>query len=174
MLDKINLTNNLIKLFQDPGKGLAGPAKAWADAYLQYVMVAQAGPLFRSTALDAVSRASLQSLLITTFARTYPSRVVDEAAQDLQTALVAFWLSPPQLFIPIPTPATVGVIALVPPTLAGLLLPVLRSNVALKGSDGARTAAKRVASIIDAWTRTIIVAVTVTPPGPPPVPTPLT
>jgi hypothetical protein len=174
MLQPDKLRDGLVALFRDPGDGVSGPAAKWVNAYAFYSARAQAGPLFRDVTLDEARKKSMRAFLEIAFRRTYPERVVDEAAQDLQTAISAFWLTPPMLFTPIPTPATAGILSVVPPSLAGLLLPVLKSNVVLKGSDGSRAAARALASTIDAWTRTIVVAVTVTPPGPPPVPTPLT
>jgi len=171
MLDAGTFENNLADLFTTAPAERQDAARSWADAYLHYVRQAQAGPCFRSTATDVASRLALETTLVSMFARTYPDRSAKDAALDFQSAFLAFWLSPPQLFLP--APATVGILSIVPPTLAGLLLPVLKSNSMLTGETGSRTAASRFASIIDGWTRTIIVAVTVTPPGTP-VPTPLT
>jgi hypothetical protein len=93
----------------------------------------------------------------------------------MDTAFVAFWLTPPVAFVfPVTGTATIaGVVTVAAP---GVLAPALTS-LFVAGAAGGPTAAQQaqaMATILDSWTRTVLVVNTpITPPGPPAPPTPL-
>jgi hypothetical protein len=169
MLNTDTLRKGFEQFFTISPKSAADAADRWVQAYLAYMLEAFAGPLVRNPATDTASTLTLRTALRANFSQT-KGRTPTLWANDMQSAFIAFWLAPPQTFIPVPPALGAGVVTIVPPTLASQLLPVLTANRALRGEEGRRKAAENMAFTFDAWTRTIVATITIPPTGPTPVP----
>ena len=169
MLNTSRLNHEVEQIFLRPPKTAVDAAERWATIYTGYTLRADAGPLVRNPALDNVSHRTLRLALLAPFSQN-TGRTAAQFTQDIQTALIAYWLTPPQTFIPIPPSVTgAGVTTIVPPTLAAMLLAATAGGMTLKGESGLRTAAKATAFQIDAWTRTITATITILPSPPAPI-----
>lgn len=188
-LNKDLLSNGFKDLFEgtdpsQPGKKVFPPdtveaGKKWAAIYKKYAEGAQAGtttPLPPSlTAAQATLAGALASGFSAAKAAPPPAAIAGlAAAMDL--AFVAFWLTPPVAFAapPPPAPPTMaGVVTLAPPgVLTAALIGLFTSGAADKKT--AAQQADAIATLLDSWTKTVMVVNTpITPPGPPLPPAPL-
>lgn len=189
-LNKSSLSDRLKNIFEGkdpatPGQTIFPPnpteaGKKWAEAYKKYAEGAQAGttkPLAPSlTAAQSTLAGALAAGFSAAKAAPPPAAIAGlAAAMDL--AFVAFWLTPPIAFVTPPPPASptmAGVVTLAPPgVLTGLLIGMFTTGMLQKKS--AADQADALATLLDTWTKTVMVVNTpVTPPGPPLLPTPLT
>lgn len=189
-LNKTLLSDGFKDLFEGkdssaPGEMVFPPnpteaGKKWAAVYKKYAEGALAG----TTKPIAVSLTAAESALAGALAAGFsaakaapPPAAVAGLAAAMDLAFVAFWLTPPVVFTTPPPPA--------PPTMAGvvsLASPgiLLASLIALftSGAADKKTAAQQadaMATLLDSWTKIVMVINTpVTPPGPPLPPAPLT
>ncbi|TAK02329.1 MAG: hypothetical protein EPO39_13480 [Candidatus Manganitrophaceae bacterium] len=187
-LNKSPLSGSLKDLFEgkdpaQPGQTVFPPnpteaGKKWAEAYKKYAEGAQAGatqPLAPSlTAAQATLAGALASGFSAAKAAPPPAAIAGlAAAMDL--AFVAFWMTPPVAFAPPPPapPTMAGVVSLAPPgVLTASLISLFTSGTADKKT--AAQQADSIATLLDSWTKTVMVINTpVTPPGPPLPPAPL-
>lgn len=129
----------------------ANSAAAWADALSAYGMTA--------TALGAspVSLEANKGALLSALTPVFSGQGSPTFVNDLVTAFSSLWLTPPVTFVNggFVTDATIGIL---PAVSAILALPPVPNNA---------TAAASMASIIDAYFRTVIVTVPQVPPAPP-------
>ncbi|MFI9561194.1 hypothetical protein [Nonomuraea endophytica] len=142
----------------------ADAAKAWAALYRSYAATASAVPTLPVPAALAAGESTLASNLAHAFdtARgTAP--VADALASDLDTAFLAFWSAPPVAFLLPGTPPVNGIVTTAP---AGVLGPAIAATFAAGTArrSSAAEQAQALATAIDAWTRTVMVAHS--PPGP--------
>jgi hypothetical protein len=175
-----DLSDGLEDLFEDTGGFPADEAEAgkrWAKAYKDYAADALAGPTTPVAASLTAAEATLAEALAAGFgaAKAAGPGGVATVVALLDTAFVAFWLTPPVAFVapPLPPPAIAGVVTLAPPgVLSGGLTGPLTSGTG-EGTTAAGQA-QLLAAVLDTWTRTVMVLNTpITPPGPP-VTVPLT
>lgn len=188
-LNKTLLSNNLKDLFEGkdpatPGQVVFPPnqteaGKKWADAYKKYAEGAQAGttkPLAPSLTAAQATLAGALTAGFTAAKGAPPPAAVAGLAAAMDLAFVAFWMTPPIAFAapPPPAPPTMaGVVALASPgVLSVSLIALLTSGMADKKT--AAQQADAIATLLDTWTKTVMVVNTpVTPPGPPLPPAPL-
>lgn len=184
-LSKSSLTNGFQDLFE--GKDPAAPGemvfppnpteagKKWAAVYKKYAEGAQAGatqPLAPSLIAAENTLAGALAAGFTAAKAAPPPAAIAALAASMDLAFVAFWMTPPMAFAATP-PTMAGVVSLAPP---GILLASL---IALftSGAADKKTAAQQadaMATLLDSWTKTVMVLNTpVTPPGPPLPPVPL-
>ncbi len=178
-LNKTSLQNKLKDLFEGKNgfpSSEADAAQKIATIYRQYTADAVAGttqPLAASlTAVESTLWDALGSAF--TAAKASGPAGVAVLGLAIDDAFVAFWLTEPVAFAIPPTgpPTMIGVVSLAPPgVLAPGLIALLIAGVV--SSPSAAEQAQAMATILDTWTRTVMVVNTpVTPPGPsaPPVP----
>jgi hypothetical protein len=177
-LDGSALADGLTDLFEGAGGHPVGDAEAgrrWAGSYRAYAGDAAAGPTAPLAASLQSAEATLARALAAAFtaARTAVAAVAT-LTPLVEAAFVGFWLSPPVAFVTPPppaAPAVVGAVTVAPP---GVLFPGLADILAAAGANDATAAqqATSIATLLDGWTRTILVVNT--PPGPTAPPAPLT
>jgi hypothetical protein len=146
-------------------------ARGFAAAYAAYAAGALAAPTVPvSLSLEAAEPTLAQSIE-SAFRSAASAGDVNALAAALDTAFVAFWLSPPVQFLPPGPPVVTGLVTLAPPSvLTPLLSALLGAGVTSRASAGSQ--ANSLASVLDGWTRTVIV--TNTPVTGTPVTVPLT
>jgi hypothetical protein len=179
-LSSASLAGALGDLFEGAGGYPAGEADAgqrWAEAYRSYAAKAVAGTTAPvNVALTGAEQTLARALAggFTTAKAAGPGGVAALAAV-LDGAFVAFWLAPPVAFAIPPTgpPTMTGIVSVAPPgVLATALGALFLAGVAQQAS--AAQQARALATVLDAWTRTVLVINTpVIPPGPPLPPVPL-
>jgi hypothetical protein len=148
-----------------------------ADIYRTYATDAAAVKTQPVAALLTTASNALASALAGAFKVAKDAGPPGVAALGLamDDAFVAFWMKPvPMLFAFAGPPVIGGVVTVAPPGVLSLGLTALF----LAGAAGGPTAAQQaqaMATILDAWTRTVTVVNTpITPPGPATPPIPLT
>lgn len=183
------LSNGFKDLFEgkdpsQPGKKVFPPdateaGKKWAGIYKKYAEGAQAGATQPLAPLLLAAQNTLAGALTAGFTAAQsapPPTAVAALAAALDVAFVAFWMTPIAFATPPPPapPTMTGVVSIAPPgVLTGLLIGMFTTGVLQKKS--AADQADALATILDAWTKTVMVVNTpVTPPGPPLPPAPLT
>lgn len=174
-LDRAALADTLKDLFEGTAGHPVSDAEAgrrWAELYRAYASHATAGPTVPLAASLQAAEATLGEALAAAF---IAARTASAAAATLtplvDAAFVSFWLSPPVAFVAPPPPAipaAVGMVTVAPP---GVLSPGLAGVLGAPGAKDATAAqqASSIATVLDGWTRTVLVVNT--PPGPsaPPV-----
>jgi len=145
-------------------------AKRWARAYAAYaqdaISLGGAAPIPL-----AANEAALAAALVPVFAN--PRNLPPQTAQVYATAFTAFWFAPPVTFpltpagTPLPPPILPGIVTLVGGTIAlpSALMAAWASNFATSASD--EVAMAKMAQVLDAFTRTVIVTHLISVPGPP-------
>lgn len=151
----LGLSSSLSKTYLEAGR-------RWASAYSSYASDA-VSPVGGSPVGLSVVEGILAGLLAMSFSTSHDP--VTEA-QQLATALTAFWLTPPVVFAGTPP----GAVTLVAggPALQQALVSVWAVNLASRSP--ADQAMRSVAQAIDGFTRTVVV----TTPGGPPIVGPVT
>lgn len=152
--------------------------KKWAGIYKKYAEGATAGatqPLAPSlTAAQNLLAAALGAGFSAAKAAPAPAAMAGlAAAMDL--GFVAFWMAPPIAFsAPVPPAATLlGVVSLAPPGILSVSLIALFVS-GMADSKPSAQQADAIATLLDTWTKTVMVINTpITPPGPPLPPMPL-
>jgi hypothetical protein len=177
-LDGAALADGLKDLFEGTGGHPGSDAEAgrrWAGIYRAYANDATAGATAPLAASLQGAEATLAGALAAAFtaARTTVAAVAT-LTPLVDAAFVGFWLTPPVAFVTPPppaAPAVVGAVTVAPP---GVLSPGLADILAGPGANDTTTAqqATSIATLLDGWTRTVLVVNT--PPGPTAPPTPLT
>lgn len=158
-----------------PANG-AEAGQRWAGAYRSYAAQALAGttrPLSVSLAGAEQTLANALAGAFTTAKAAGPGGVA-ALATAMDGGFVAFWMTPIAFSIPPTGPPTMtGVVSVAPPgVLANALNALFLAGVAQQA--GTAQQAQALATILDGWTRTVLVVNTpVTPPGPPLPPVPL-
>lgn len=187
-LNKDLLSNGFKDLFEgkdpsQPGKKVFPPdeteaGKKWAGIYKQYAEGAQAGTTQPLAPLLLAAQNTLAGALAAGFTAAKaapPPEAVAGLAAAIDLAFVAFWMAPPIAFAPPPPapPTMAGVVSLAPPgVLTASLISLFTSGAADKKT--AVQQADAMATLLDSWTKTVMVINTpVTPPGPPLPPAPL-
>lgn len=189
-LNKTLLSNRLKDIFEgndpaQPGEIVFPPdeteaGKKWAEAYKKYAEGAQAGattPLPPSLTAAQTALAGALAAGFTAAKGAPPPAAISGLASAMDLAFVAFWMAPPIAFAapPPPAPPTMaGVVTVAPPgVLSAALIALFTSGVADKKT--AAQQADAIATLLDTWTKTVMVVNTpITPPGPPLPPAPLT
>ena len=176
-LDKPTLQDALRDLFEGKPAFPASKADAAADlaaiyrAYAAGAAAATTTPVIVALTARAATLTSALETAFTVAEDAGPPGVV-ALGIAMDTALVAFWTAMPFAFAG--PPVIGGVVSLAPPLVLGPALTALF----LAGAAGGPTAAQQaqgLATILDAWTRTVTVVNTpITPPGPATPPIPLT
>jgi hypothetical protein len=181
-LNSNSLSNVLSDLFQGQPSYPADPpdaGKKWANAYRRYA----ANALAASTAPSSASLDAAEKTLATALAAAFTAAQqagpggIAVLTPLMVVAFVAFWMTPLVAFaVPAPpAPATMaGVVSVTPP---GVLTTSLAGVLAAGAAPTITSAqqAQAVATVLDTWTRTVMVINTpITPPGPPLPPVPLT
>ena len=138
----------------------AAAGSAWADAYAAYAASAQS-PMGGIPVTLVAAKATLATALAGAFSGVVPATT----AAAMATAFVAFWLTPPVVFVGTPPGA---VTVAIPGALAAALVAAWAANTA--GKLSVSDSADSIATAIDAWTRTVIV----THPTPVPIVGPIT
>lgn len=178
-LQASGLEEALKDVFEGAGGYPADAAEAgrrWAKAYKDYAAGAVAGPTAPVAALLATAETTLAGVLEAGFTAASQAGPGGLAAvlPLLDAAFVGFWLAPPvQFVVPVPPPVIAGVVSLATPGVlsAGLAGPL---GSATDETATAVRQAQLLSTVLDGWTRTVMVLNTpVTPPGPP-VTVPLT
>jgi len=146
-LIKATLTNGLTKIFA-AGRGtplLA--AEDWVNAYVDYAKVATGFGV--PPVITDDNKEAMRNLLETLFKDVYTGSP-SIAANGIATALTAFWFSPITIFAP------VAYVSLVSGTAA--LVTGLTTNF-ISRTPGATAASKalEIATLIDTFTRTVVV-----------------
>jgi len=145
-------------------------AKRWARAYASYA--ADAMSLGGAAPVPLTpNEASLAAALTVVFSN--PNSLPPQTAQVYAAAFTAFWFSPPVAFpltpvgTPLPPPVLPGIVTVVggSAALPGLLLAAWASNFAARAPDS--VAMTKLASVLDTFTRTVIVTHLISVPGPP-------
>lgn len=150
-LNSSALADSLADVFAAPAADFLAAAKGWAGAYAEYAADAQScqavPPLPAS--IEA-AQATLQGGLAEAFAAGVDP---GSTATGMATALTAFWLLPPVAF----TGVTPGIVTAVAGTslLVTAFVATWAKNTASKAS--ARDAAASMATVLDAFTRTVVV-----------------
>ena len=181
-LNGTSLSNALSGLFQgQPSypQTATDAGKKWANAYRTYAanaLAATTAPLSASLTAAEATLANALAGAFTVAQQAGPGGIA-VLTPLMDVAFVAFWMTPPVAFaVPAPpAPATMaGVVSVTPPgVLAASLAGVFAAGVA--PAITAAQQAQAIASVLDSWTRTVMVVNTpVTPPGPPLPPVPLT
>ena len=188
-LNKSALSGNFKDLFEgkdpaQPGQMVFPPnpteaGKKWAEAYKKYAEGAQAGTTAPLAPSLTAAQATLAGALAAGFSAAKaapPPAAISGLAAAMDVAFVAFWLTPPVAFAapPPPAPPTMaGVVTLAPPGVLTASLIALFTS----GAADQKTAAQQadaIATLLDSWTKTVMVVNTpITPPGPPLPPAPL-
>jgi hypothetical protein len=179
-LSKATLQDRLTDLFAGADgfpSTEAAAATAVATIYRTYAADAAAAATRPLAPLLSEAGHTLASALAAGFAAAKSAGPSGVATLGLamDAAFVAFWFAPPVAFaFPVTgTPSIAGVVTVAPP---GVLAPALTA-LFLSGAASGQTAtqqAQALATVLDTWTRTVLVVNTpVTPPGPPAPPVPL-
>jgi hypothetical protein len=156
------LANALVDLGKNYPASPEAAGKRWAHAYALYAADAMSIP---PTAAPPASLAAGEQVLARALAAVWrSSRVAQQTAQGMASALTAFWFAPPVVF-------GAGVVSSVTGTsaLASALPGIWASNQ--RGRQSAEFCAKKVAAAIHAFTSTVI---TTTPFSPSPIIGPIT
>jgi hypothetical protein len=136
----------------------------WAAAYAVYA--AGATSVSGDTAPSlAANEAALAALLGAAFAN--PSSPPTQTAQAIATAMTAFWLTPPVVLVGAPVSAIVTAVAGTAALQAGLLAIWAALVAAPDPNDPAGQAAAQHASVLDLFTKTVIVTHVFPAPAPP-------
>lgn len=181
-LNGSSLSNALSGLFQGKPSYPEKPTDAgqkWANAYRTYAANALAGTTAPLSTLLTAAEGTLAKALAGAFtaAQQAGSGGLAVLTPLMDVAFVAFWMTPPVIFAAPapPAPATMaGVVSVAAP---GVLTAGLAGAFAAGVVPGvtAPQQAQAIATVLDAWTRTVMVINTpITPPGPPLPPAPLT
>jgi hypothetical protein len=172
-LDSAPLREHLIQLFSGQPEYPASEAvaaAALAGIYGAYAAGATAGPTVPTAASLAAAETTLSSALEAAFAaaKSAGAAGVPSLASDMNAAFVSFWMGPPVVLEPVAGPSNVtGVVTMAPPAvLAGAFIDLFTRGV--KDDLSAGQQAGSLATVLDAWTRTVLVVNT--PPGSPAVP----
>ena len=143
----------LVGLFKTGTPVSALAAQQWAQAYVIYTSTALFGP--NVPIFTGAEQAAFQAALLPVFV---PVGTAASVAAAIQSAVLAFWSSPP---IAVAGPAQAGVVTAVPGAASlGAALTGILSNPL----NTAETAAAQIATAIDIATRTAIATVA-PPPG---------
>ncbi|MBI3803958.1 MAG: hypothetical protein HY282_09390 [Nitrospirae bacterium] len=153
--------------------------KKWAAVYRSYAEGAQAGVTRPVAAILSAAQNMLAIALAAGFSSAQaapPPAAIAGLAVAMDLAFVAFWLAPPvALAAPLPPapPTMAGIVSLAPPGVLSISLIALFAA----GPSQKKTAAQQadaIATLLDGWTKTVMVINTpITPPGPPLPPVPL-
>lgn len=154
MLSAPKLANALLKLSSAPVSDVQEMGKRWATAYRSYALDARS-PLQSPPTITGAAQRLLGIGMAQAFRAPSPPAVAAAMAQ----ALTAFWLAPPIAF----PNAFPGVVTLVPGAVAlpQALVSAWAANFASRASNEGAT--KAVATVLDAFTRTVIVTHATTP-----------
>ena len=172
------LADRLTSLFTDADLPAteAEAGRRWARLYREYAADAAAGPTTPVATSLGAAEAPLAGALAGAFAAAKAAGPggIATLLEKVDAAFVAFWLTPVTFVTP-PTgpPAIAGVVTVATPggLASGLAGPL--ADGAGKGL-AADQQARSLASVLDGWTRTVLVVNTpLTPPGPPAPPVPL-
>lgn len=170
-LVKTPLANQFKDLFQGKSfpenETVAG--QKWAGIYRAYTENAAAGPTLPVAPLLITAETTLATALASAFttakAAPVPSAIATLSAM-LDVAFVSYWMSPPIAFSTLPI---TGVVSLAPP---GVLTSLLTAFF-IAGANQDKSASEQandLSTVLDTWTKTVMV-INTTPTGPlPPVP----
>lgn len=150
-LDSSALSDSLASVFAAPAPDFPISAKNWANAYAGYATEAQSCQAVPPVpAAIQAAQATLQATLAAAFAAGIDPV---STATGMASAFTAFWLAPPVLF----SGVTPGVVTAVggAAVLATALVASWTENTLTKASASA--AASTMATILDAFTRTVVV-----------------
>ena len=173
-LDPAALSDSLTRLFSGQPNhpaSEAAAANALAEIYRTYAADATAGPTTPIAASLASAAARLSGALAAAFSAAKSSGAVGvpALASDMNGAFVGFWKGPPAVALASPPgpPNVTGIVTVAPlVVLAALFVQLFTTGVTDRLT--ADQQAEALATILDAWTRTVLVENA--PPGPPAVP----
>jgi hypothetical protein len=154
-LDPTRLVKGLRDIFHSHPSSPGEAAQRWAAMYAGYAL--QANTVVGGVVVSvAANQQALAESLALTFAT---SRLAPTTAAQMASALSSFWLAPPVSF----AGTFPGVVTLTPgtPALQAQLVSTWAQNLADRAP--ADLAASRVASVVDAFTRTVIALSATTP-----------
>ena len=162
------LTHSLTELFSgNPGypADADAAASAIAAAYKGYAANALAGVTTPLSPSLAGAQTTLETSLASAFrsAQAAGNAGLSALAAALDAAFVAFWLTPPVAFA---APPIAGVVTTaLPGQMQSLFTALFQNGVASQAS--AASQASSLASVLDTWTRTVVVTNTPPPPATP-------
>jgi len=153
--------------------------KKWANAYRTYAATALAATTAPLSASLIAAESKLANSLAGAFTAAQQAGPGGIAVLTplVDVAFVAFWMTPPVAFAAPPPPAPATMAGVVSVAVPGVLTTGLAGAFAAGAAPGVTVAqqAQAIATMLDAWTRKVVVVNTpITPPGPPLPPVALT
>jgi hypothetical protein len=181
-LNGSSLSDALSNLFQGQPPYPATATEAgnkWANAYRTYAANALAATTAPSSALLIAAESKLANSLAGAFTAAQQAGPGGIAVLTplMDVAFVAFWMTPPVVFAAPPPPAPATMAGVVSVAVPGVLTTGLAGVFVAGAAPGVTVTqqAQAIATVLDTWTRTVVVINTpITPPGPPLPPVPLT
>lgn len=152
------LQSALVRIAQSFPSSYVEAGRQWADAYATYAQGAVSVLAGSPLAIEA-ARPILAGSMGFAFASGFEANVT---ANQMASAVTAFWMAPPMAFAGA-SPGVVTLVGMAPPALASSLVAAFIANSASQA--GATQAVQRIAALLDAHARTVIVT-HFTPTGP--------